>query len=228
MVAELEEEPSGDLWIVLDLNSAAQSGTGEQSTLETSVILAASLAADLLGSNERRSVGLLSVGRLPEDDDTAPEDETILLSPQPGRGHLWRILAALAPIQAGRLPAADLLQRNRPLLGKGHTIVVITSQIGDDAPDWIAQLLHLRRSGVDSSVLAVTPAVEDEANGAQHLLAAQQDRLSDLLVRQEIPVRFLQAGTPLRAALTYRRRRTELRTTPTGGVIAREVEEEVG
>lgn len=231
MVAELEEEPSGDLWIVLDLNSAAQSGTGEQSTLETSVILAASLAADLLGSNERRSVGLLTVGRLPEDDDAAPEDETILLSPQPGRGHLWRILAALAPIQAGRLSAADLLQRNRPLLGKGHTIVVITSQIGDDAPDWLAQLLHLRRSGVDSSVLAVTPAVApalNEGNGAQQILAAQQDRLSDLLVRQEIPVRFLQAGTPMRAALTYRRRRTELRTTPTGGVIAREVEEEVG
>lgn len=227
MVSELEEEPSGDLWIVLDLNAAAQSGAGEKSTLETSVILAASLAADLLGSNERRAVGLLTVGRLPDDAGNAADEQTILLSPQPGRGQLWRLLAALAPIQAGRLPVADLLQRNRPILGKGHTVVVITPQIGDDAPDWIAQLLHLRRSGVDSSVLAVTPAL-DEGDAAAHLIATQEDRLSDLLVRQEMPVRFLQAGTPLRAALTYRRRRTELRTTPTGGVIAREVEEEVG
>ncbi|MEZ4634955.1 MAG: hypothetical protein R2856_08285 [Caldilineaceae bacterium] len=31
----------------------------------------------------------------------------------------------------------------------------------------------------------------------------------------------MQAGAPLRAALTYRRRRTELRSTPTGGVIAK-------
>ncbi|MEZ4634954.1 MAG: DUF58 domain-containing protein [Caldilineaceae bacterium] len=228
MVAETEEEPSGDLWIVLDLNGAAQAGAGEQSTLETSVILAASLAADLLGSSERRSVGLLTVGAPPEDADTAAE-QTILISPQPGRGHLWRILAALAPIQAGRLPVADVLQRNRPFLGKGHTVVVITAQIGDNAPDWIAQLLHLRRSGIDSSVLAVTAAAAPVAaseNGADHALAAQQDQLSDLLVRQEIPVRFaggraVTGGAHLstqahRAAQHAHRRRH------------REVEEEVG
>ncbi len=230
MVAELEEEPSGDLWIVLDLNSAVHHGVGEQSSLEYSVILAASLAADLLSSNERRSVGLLTVGQILDapDGSATAEDRTILLSPQPGRGHLWRILAALAPIQAGSLSVADLLHRNRSFLGKGHTVVVVTPQIDDSAPAWIAELLYLRRSGVDSSVLAVTPAAAETTNGDAQTSIAQQERLADLLVHQEIPVRFLPAGTPLRAALTYRRRRTELRTTPTGGVISREIEEEVG
>ncbi|MEK7692530.1 MAG: DUF58 domain-containing protein, partial [Bdellovibrionota bacterium] len=33
MVSEVEAEPSGDLWIVLDLNGAAHRGTGSKSTL---------------------------------------------------------------------------------------------------------------------------------------------------------------------------------------------------
>ncbi|MBX3000035.1 MAG: DUF58 domain-containing protein [Caldilineaceae bacterium] len=233
MVTELEEEPSGDLWIVLDLNRSIHRGSGERSTLEYTVILAASLAAELLSSSERRSVGLLAVGQNPSEIATAAptQDQATILPPQRGQGQLWRILAALAPIQTGALPVADLLHRNHSFLGKGHTVVLITPQIGADAPQWIAELLYLRRSGVESSVLAVSPAseiVDGSENGAPSLIEAQQDSLADLLARQEIPVHFMQAGTPLRAALTYRRRRTVLRTTPTGGVVTYEVEEEVG
>lgn len=238
MVTELEEEPSGDLWIVLDLNRSVHRGSGDRSTLEHTVILAASLAAELLSSSERRSVGLLAVGQNPSERPSPAtiEDQTIILPPQRGQGQLWRVLAALAPIQTGALPVADLLHRNRSFLGKGHTVVLITPQIGEDAPHWIAELLHLRRSSVESSVLAVTPALETadgSDNGAldkglSSFVAAQQDSLADLLARQEIPVHFMQAGTPLRAALTYRRRRTVLRSTPTGGVVSYEVEEEVG
>lgn len=237
MVNELEEEPSGDLWIVLDLNRAAHQGDGDRSTLEHTVILAASLAAELLSSSERRSVGLLAVGQDPSEvtSPAAVEDQTIILPPQRGQGQLWRVLAALAPIQTGALPVADLLHRNRSFLGKGHTVVLITPQIGEDAPQWIAELLYLRRSGVESSVLAVSPAPEnadsaDEGAGNRRpsRAAPQEDILADLLARQEIPVHFMGAGTPLRPALTYRRRRTVLRTTPTGGVVTHEVEEEVG
>jgi uncharacterized protein (DUF58 family) len=237
MVNELEEEPSGDLWILLDLNWAAHQGVGDRSTLEYAVILAASLAAELLGSSERRSVGVLAVGQNPSEtaSPATVEDQTVILAPQRGQGQLWRILAALAPIQTGALPVADLLHRNRSVLGRGHTVVLVTPQIGEDAPNWIAELLYLRRSGVESSVLAVSPAPETvdgagdgAGNGRPALAAPQEDILADLLARQEIPVHFMQAGTPLRAALTYRRRRTVLRTTPTGGVVSYEVEEEVG
>jgi uncharacterized protein (DUF58 family) len=237
MVTELEEEPSGDLWIILDLDRSAHRGSGDRSTLEHTVILAASLAAELLSSSERRSVGLLAVGHNPSERPSPAtlEDQTIILPPQRGQGQLWRVLAALAPIQTGALPVADLLHRNRSFLGKGHTVVLITPQIGEDAPHWIAELLYLRRSGVESSVLAVSPAPDDgteddgvQGNGLPSPVDAQQDILADLLARQEIPVHFMQAGTPLRPALTYRRRRTVLRTTPTGGVVSYEVEEEVG
>ena len=57
---------------------------------------------------------------------------------------------------------------------------------------------------------------------------ASQAGLSEILTRYEIPVQFLQAGTKLTPALTYRRTRTVLRTTPTGGVVAYEIEEDVG
>jgi len=88
----------------------------------------------------------------------------------------------------------------------------------------MAELLHLRRAGVVGSALLVTPAEADEREGEERV----EEVLRELLIRHEISAQFLQAGTPLRTSLTYRRRRTVLRTTPTGGVISREVEEEVG
>ena len=50
----------------------------------------------------------------------------------------------------------------------------------------------------------------------------------EILTRYEIPKQFMQAGTRLTPALTYRRTRTVLRTTPTGGVVTYEIEEDVG
>jgi len=60
IVTEVETEPSGDLWIVLDVNRRVQSGEASTSTLETGIVLAASAAAEYLGGGERRSVGLLT------------------------------------------------------------------------------------------------------------------------------------------------------------------------
>jgi uncharacterized protein (DUF58 family) len=235
------------------------------------VIMAASLAAELLGSSERRAVGLLAVGKDFSSERAAVEgaaveeveDSAVILPPQRGQGQLWQILAALAPIQPGTLPVADLLQRHRQFLGKGNTVVLITPEVGENSPNWIAELLSLRRSGLQSSVMVITPSgqaepgqeestqsgstqaepvqvetvqaktVQAETVQAEFVnglppIAAEQNALADLLARQEFPVQFMQAGTPLRPVLTYRRRRTVLLTTPQGGAISREVEEEVG
>ncbi len=59
-VKEMELEPSGDVWIVLDLDRTGHSGEGAESTLEYAVVVAASLAAALLDSGEQRAVGLLA------------------------------------------------------------------------------------------------------------------------------------------------------------------------
>ena len=295
IVTDIETEPSGDLWIVLDVNRAVQSGRAESDTLETGVVLAASAAAEFLGGGERRSVGLLAAtaadpfpehtsdensgdkqellepglngsdsGALYElgeqDRVSFPSTQLVDVPPQPGKGQVWRILAALAPVQAGDLSLAQLLRRSRGLFSAGQTVLVITSDIGEGVQDWTAELLHLRRGGVSASVLAVTPASSEEANDGQAVepetdtesrevapdvqpqehhtdqaisrtvssTEEAQANLIDVLTRHEIPIRFLQAGTTLAPALTYRRTRTILRTTPSGGVVAQEVEEVVG
>lgn len=226
MVSEVEAEPSGDLWIVLDLNGAAHRGTGPKSTLEYGIVLAASLTAELLSGGDRRAVGLLAAG-------TGPDGPlSVTVPPLPGKGHLWQILAALAPAQTGNTPLDALLRQNRDLLGRGQTVVVISPDLRRPEPvegtttaaAWVAELLHLRRAGVVGSALLVTPAAADALAGEEQV----EEVLWELLVRHEIPAQFLQAGTPLRTSLTYRRRRTILRTTPTGGVVVQDVEEEVG
>ena len=136
------------LWIILDANRLVQSGKDENSSLETSIILAASVAAEFLGGGERRSVGLLTapspvppprsseVPTAGDRENPAPVDPVdgalgnslpreqeaaanlsraplvlVDVPPQPGKGQVWRILAALAPVNAGELPLAELLRR---------------------------------------------------------------------------------------------------------------------
>ena len=294
IVTDVETEPSGDLWIVLDVNRLVQSGMAEDSTLETSIVLAASVAAEFLGGGERRSVGLLaapaaetSLQELEWQDYTSDQQESAFGSvddhagirtgngeagtgspiptlvdvpPQPGKGQVWRILAALAPVQAGDLSLDELLRRSRGTFSAGQTVLAITSDIGEGVLDWTAELLHLRQGGVPASVLAVTPADsntdeppevrgtgeealtltgledtfpqdstgEERESAPQNISQEAQAHLVDILARYEIPLRFMQAGARLTPALTYRRTRTILRTTPSGGVVAHEVEEEVG
>lgn len=295
VVTDVETEPSGDLWIVLDVNRLVQSGEGEESSLETGIVLAASVAAEFLSGGERRSVGLLAApaaeasffqteGELALDQQIPPEtnpagkdsgawssngervrtqsSSSLLVDvpPQPGKGQVWRILAALAPVNAGDLSLGELLRRSRGLFSAGQTVLAITPDIGAGVEDWTAELLHLRRAGVPASVLAVTPAAaggdetpvadeksaelqpvetpadsltqdqsEDEPETDPDLASEDaQANLIDILARYEIPLRFLQADTQLTPALTYRRTRTVLRTTPSGGVVAHEIEEEVG
>ena len=295
IVTDVETEPSGDLWIVLDVNRLVQSGTAEESTLETSIVLAASVAAEFLGGGERRSVGLLaaSAAEIPtlefdwqrtafderRQGKGAKEGANGFLSgigepslreaspsllvdvpPQPGKGQVWQILAALAPVQEGDLSLDELLRRGRGIFTAGQTVLTITSDIGAGVQDWTAELLHLRHAGVPASVIAVTPAssvadqtpqnrelhteeqpfsspgnpsarnLVNDARGTDQKSVAEaaQANLVDILVKYEIPLRFIQAGARLTPALTYRRTRTILRTTPSGGVVVHEVEEEVG
>ena len=66
--------------------------------------------------------------------------------------------------------------------------------------------------------------VDIDADAAARLGGAAQRRLAAL----DIPAQVLRTDMALRAALTYRRRRKVIRTTPTGGAYTVEIEEEVG
>lgn len=212
MVKELDQEPGGDVWIVPDLQAAVQRGEGEQSTLEMTIIAAASLAAELLAGDERRAVGLLAVA------GTGENAQTLVVAPQPGSGQLWRILTALAPLKPTDRPLAETLHQQRAIFGRRRSLTVVAPINSDSEPHWLSALLNLRGLELSASVLGI---VQPDVVSLQGSLQAQ-------LARYEIPTQLLAVGTRLRPLITFRRRRTELRSTPTGGVVRVDVEEEVG
>ena len=217
MVKELETEPSGAVWIVLDLDQRAHQGQGDQGTLEYSIIVAASLTAQLVHSSDQRAVGLFTISG--GSDGVAPPT-VISRAPQSGTAQLWAILATLAPVQPSTVGLAELLRTARPALGRRSTIVVVTARptalLAEG--DWPAQLVHLQATGVMSSVgLVGIEAPRD-----------QEESVRTLLARYSIPVQSFLTTAPARAALTFRRTRKVIRSTPTGGVVTYEEEVEVG
>jgi uncharacterized protein (DUF58 family) len=227
MVKDLELEPSGNVWLVLDLDRHVQEGDGQTGTLEHGIVVAASLAAELLGGRDQRAVGLRAFGG--ESTEVQPGGLVEVL-PGAGSAHTWRILTALAPVTAGDLGVAALLASSRDRIGRRSTVIVVTPVAGGEAivgsqtakgaeNDWVAELILLKSMGVDCSVVLVAPAGADTDAG---------DGIMALLARMDIPCTRMAADAPLPALLTFRRRRRIVRTTPTGGAVSYEVDEEVG
>lgn len=228
MVKDLEIEPSGNIWLVLDLDRRGQQGDGPTGTLEHGIVVAASMAAELLNGREQRAVGLLAFGG---EESEGTQGGLVQVLPSVGSAHTWPILSALAPVKAGELGLATLLASSRDRIGRRSTLTVIAPVVdgssmlafdgvdGGNQPDWVAELVHLKGLGIDSSVVLVAAADTDEHGG---------EALQAVLARMGIPSSLLTAGTHLPALLTFRRRRRVIRTTPTGGVVSYEVDEEVG
>lgn len=211
MVREFEREPTGDLWLVVDMDAAVQAGRDAEATQEYAVILAASLAAQYARGGERRAVGLLMSGRAPA-----------LLSPAAGPEQLWRILHALAEAEPdGRQSLAALLAQAGPHLRSGRTVVVITpSQDGA----WVAPLLPLMARGNAITAVLIDSASFDPPTGSAEGLFG----LRSLLAQQRIPSYVVSQGFPFRPIERIRRRRHALKTLAGfGRVVQIEVEEEV-
>jgi uncharacterized protein (DUF58 family) len=216
MVRELELEPVGDLWILLDSSAAAiqslPAPPPTTNTLESAITLCAGVAASLLEEGSARGVGLLAASGEPA--------QMITIAPQRQRAHLWSILAALAPLEPAPVRLADLLAQARELMPSRSSLLVVTADLVDSASieAWTARLVGLRERGFfPAALLVTTPESEANAAGAQALLA-----------RYRIEATLLSATVQLPAALTHRRRRKLIRTSPLGGSISVEVEEEVG
>ncbi len=116
MVREFDREPSGDVWLVVDLDAAVQAGRDAEATQEYAITLAASLAARFTREGERRAVGLLMSGENPA-----------VIAPARGQAQLWRILRVLAEAEPSATASlATLLYQAGPSLGNGRTLVIIT------------------------------------------------------------------------------------------------------
>lgn len=214
MVKEFDLEPSGDLWVVLDLNAAVHAGEGAASTLEYGITLAASLVTQMLAENRR--VGLVAFGQ-----------QAALLPPQAGQLQVWRILEALAhAAPVADLPLHQVLRDVHASLGRGRTLVTITP--ATDAA-WPAELLHLARAGNAPAALlldAASFAAADGADTAADPRKAALAGLCSLLADQGIATHVIDRSFVFQPLVRISRRRKELRTLyGTGRVIAVEVEE---
>ena len=132
-VKEFDLKPSGDLWVILDLDRAIQLGEAEQSTEEYAVILAASLAYRVL--RENRAVGLISFNT-----------RRTMVRPARGRSQFWHVLRTLADVSTeAAWPLSEVLQQVAPVLGRGLTAAVITPSLD---PAWLSGMLLLNHHGV--------------------------------------------------------------------------------
>ncbi|MEA3308522.1 MAG: DUF58 domain-containing protein [Chloroflexota bacterium] len=134
--------PSGDWWILLDVNQEVQVGVEEDATEELGIILAASLADR--GLRDKRAVGLL-----------ANSAELLWLPPRAGEGQRWELLRSLALLSPGQGTLSELLYRVEPALRQHTSIIVITPAVEGD---WIERLLSLQHRGVIPTVLLLDPS----------------------------------------------------------------------
>ncbi|MGD0806101.1 MAG: DUF58 domain-containing protein [Anaerolineales bacterium] len=143
--------PVGDWWIFVDMDAASQAGTGENSTEEHAVVLAASLANR--GIAEGRAVGLVGEG----------EKELIWLPPREGMAQMWEILRALAMIKPGRRTLEELLSRLNPRDSARSSVILVTPNVEGG---WLNPLLELAQRGIRPTVLLLDPLSYGGGKGA--------------------------------------------------------------
>lgn len=201
MSKKFDREPSGDLWILLDMDEEVQAGEGEESTEEYGVILAASLADRVL--RENRAVGLVAHG-----------GERVFIPLGKGRGQLWRILRGLAhATTASNGTLAEMLEEERKNLRRGTTALVITPSTD---PAWPAELLALSRRGIATMAILLDAASFDGGHQSEGRTLAMRALLAD----QGIPVHIVAQGYPFQIRLQQPAGRWEFKVLGTGRAIA--------
>jgi len=195
-VKEFDLEPSGDLWIILDLQHAVQLGKGQQSTEEYAVTLAASLAHRVL--QENRAVGLVAF-------DTS----RTMVRPVRGQSQLWHILRTLADVSSDATwPLEQVLREVAPTLGRGMTAAVITSS---QDPAWAAGMLLLKHYGIAPMAILLDRASFGGEGDAR--------TMASLLGEQGVPSHIVTRGYHFRPLMPRRRQRPLYKTLPTGHLV---------
>ena len=141
-VRMFDYSPSSNWWILLDMDAEVQAGTGQLSTEEFGVILAASLVNE--GLSKGKQVGLITYGK-----------ELIWHQPRDGDGHLWETLRSLAEVRPGGPSLPIMLDKIRSSLEGRTSLVIITANID---PIWLNNLGILQRKGVVPTVLLLNPS----------------------------------------------------------------------
>lgn len=143
IVKEFDLAPTSDAWIFLDLEAAVQRGSGDESTEEYAVTIAASLAGRLL--EQGRSVGLIAAGARRH---ALPSDRS-------DRQYL-RILEELATARAeGNRPLAEMITADGYRCSRDTVALVITPSLDEH---WVPALQRLKMNGVGTAAIFLEPA----------------------------------------------------------------------
>ncbi|MCP4415021.1 MAG: DUF58 domain-containing protein [Chloroflexi bacterium] len=200
-VREFDQDATGDIWILLDCEAAVQLGNHDSSTvtnsIEQAILLAASLTARALRQN--RAVGLAGYGRFPQ-----------IVHSGSGEGQQWRILRALALLQAdGETDLARALHDLAQIARRGTAVIIITPS---GSGEWLPELVRLTQRGVESNVVLL----DRESFGGSGNSAGLQTAVRRLGFPCQV-VRQGEIGTPLEAE--QRRGFWEFKVTGTGKVV---------
>jgi len=182
MVKLFELDPASDIWVVLDLERKVQAGSGDDSTEEYGVRVAASVARYFLMAN--RSVGYLGLGRTFD-----------LQEAERGAQHYMRILEHLALASAeGDSSLADLLATEARRFGRHTTVVVVTPSTDES---WVLGLQSLAQRGVKVAAILLEPSTFGAAQDSLLVFGtlAAGDIFTYLVKRSDDLVRALGSGT---------------------------------
>jgi uncharacterized protein (DUF58 family) len=143
MVKTFELDPTSDIWVIVDMEKRVAAGSGDDSTEEYGVRVAASIARHFLVQS--RSVGLITFGR-----------DLVVVEPARESQQITRILETLATVQAvGDAPLGNILFEEQRRFGRHTTIIVVTSATDDH---WITAMQSLTQRGVRAAVVLIDPS----------------------------------------------------------------------
>lgn len=143
-IKNFEPEATSTVWLILDLDADVHLGSGIDSSVETMVILAASLAHEML--HRRLAVGLL-----------ASNEQLTVVSPIRGQANIWTILRALAPLQPSHsCPISHTLEKAQSILSPRHLAFILTPSMDTT---WVKALNRLPKpGGLSIEAILIDPA----------------------------------------------------------------------
>ncbi len=177
MVKEFDLDPLSDVWLILDLDSEVQVGSGEDSTEEWVVSVGATLAKYFL--DQQREVGIITQRRV--------------LVADRGYRQLQKVLELLAVAHAdSSVPLERVVLSEEVRFSRGATAVIVTPSTDER---WLAACRLLAARGV--SVLAVLLEASTFGSRQSSLL------LVSSLVASGVPCYLVKRGDNLSQALAH-------------------------
>ena len=195
-VKEYDLEPSGDLWLILDMEARVNVGQIPECTEEYAVILAAGLANQML--RENHAVGLITHAK-----------EPVIIRPRKGQQQLWELLRVLAGVHAeSQVPLSQVLEEVQTIVGRGMTAALITPSTD---PSWIKGLSALLQHAVHPLGLLL----DAHSFGGDGDVQAMKSALADL----GVPSHVIGKGFKFQEITQRRQQRPQFKVLGTGRVV---------